>query len=374
MKNLRVGVLFPALFLILLLGGCGGNSANDTSAFADKYQDVMTAERIDVREAYDLLKDCDPADSEARTFVQQLEALIQCSGGFVQVSEKSGDRYGADVSFYLASGDIRCSVDYSGYMGTINDGDVVETQEDGYRFESSPEGDLFGRSQAFKIFFGNERLRITWEDTCDYVLTRGDGSVESVQDYKTPFDETAVFEKIVELMDTSFPDNPHAIEYDKNGSALNLYFQGADNTRAALGSQRSDILDAWQRVSDSMCSLSDQLLTVTKPGGYAYYVNIYWVDRLKDGGYTQADLLLWVQNGVVKYNAAASANVSEGQTAADNAQKPEASVPTPSNAYSATSGERNALEKAHKYLDYTAFSYSGLIEQLEYEGYSHAEA
>ena len=29
---------------------------------------------------------------------------------------------------------------------------------------------------------------------------------------------------------------------------------------------------------------------------------------------------------------------------------------------------------AKRYLDYTAFSYSGLIEQLEYEGYSTEEA
>lgn len=40
----------------------------------------------------------------------------------------------------------------------------------------------------------------------------------------------------------------------------------------------------------------------------------------------------------------------------------------------ATTGERNALKRAKEYLDYTAFSYSGLIEQLEFEGYSHKEA
>ncbi|HIU75126.1 MAG TPA: Ltp family lipoprotein [Candidatus Pelethocola excrementipullorum] len=35
-----------------------------------------------------------------------------------------------------------------------------------------------------------------------------------------------------------------------------------------------------------------------------------------------------------------------------------------------TMSQRNALSKAHDYLDYTAFSYSGLIGQLEYEGFS----
>ena len=40
----------------------------------------------------------------------------------------------------------------------------------------------------------------------------------------------------------------------------------------------------------------------------------------------------------------------------------------------ATMGERNALESARQYLNSMAFSYSGLIEQLEYEGYSNSEA
>ncbi len=39
-----------------------------------------------------------------------------------------------------------------------------------------------------------------------------------------------------------------------------------------------------------------------------------------------------------------------------------------------TVGESNALNKAFEYLDYTPFSHKGLIEQLEYEGYSYSEA
>jgi hypothetical protein len=39
-----------------------------------------------------------------------------------------------------------------------------------------------------------------------------------------------------------------------------------------------------------------------------------------------------------------------------------------------TIGERNALTKAKNYLDYMAFSYSGLIKQLEYEKFTHSEA
>lgn len=39
-----------------------------------------------------------------------------------------------------------------------------------------------------------------------------------------------------------------------------------------------------------------------------------------------------------------------------------------------TMGEKNALGKAKEYLDVIAFSYSGLIEQLEYNGFSKEEA
>ncbi len=39
-----------------------------------------------------------------------------------------------------------------------------------------------------------------------------------------------------------------------------------------------------------------------------------------------------------------------------------------------TMGQKNALLKAESYLSMTAFSYDGLVKQLEFEGYSHDEA
>lgn len=39
-----------------------------------------------------------------------------------------------------------------------------------------------------------------------------------------------------------------------------------------------------------------------------------------------------------------------------------------------TTGNEGAVNKAKSYLKHTAFSYSGLIDQLEYEGFSHSEA
>lgn len=41
---------------------------------------------------------------------------------------------------------------------------------------------------------------------------------------------------------------------------------------------------------------------------------------------------------------------------------------------SMTTGQRNALKSANSYLDFSAFSYDGLISQLEFEEYSHEDA
>ena len=41
---------------------------------------------------------------------------------------------------------------------------------------------------------------------------------------------------------------------------------------------------------------------------------------------------------------------------------------------SATAGQTNAVSMAKSYLDYTAFSHDGLVEQLEYEEFTHEEA
>ncbi|MDD4689329.1 MAG: Ltp family lipoprotein [Eubacteriales bacterium] len=39
-----------------------------------------------------------------------------------------------------------------------------------------------------------------------------------------------------------------------------------------------------------------------------------------------------------------------------------------------TTGQKNALKAAKSYLDFSGFSYDGLIKQLEFEKYSHEDA
>lgn len=66
----------------------------------------------------------------------------------------------------------------------------------------------------------------------------------------------------------------------------------------------------------------------------------------------------------------------QDETVRTPSNTPASAVPTPSTPASltVTTGEKNALSKAKDYLDFTSFSYSGLIEQLEFEGFTHSEA
>lgn len=57
--------------------------------------------------------------------------------------------------------------------------------------------------------------------------------------------------------------------------------------------------------------------------------------------------------------------------AESSAVEPETPVNTEPNM---TMGQENALRSAKDYLDFTAFSFSGLVNQLEYEGYSNEDA
>lgn len=68
--------------------------------------------------------------------------------------------------------------------------------------------------------------------------------------------------------------------------------------------------------------------------------------------------------------------VQKSQSSTSSSSKPSGSSTSSSSSASSgmTTGQKNALASAKSYLKYLAFSYTGLIEQLEYEKYSHEDA
>lgn len=69
------------------------------------------------------------------------------------------------------------------------------------------------------------------------------------------------------------------------------------------------------------------------------------------------------------------ASLPEGESGgSEEIQEPENPLVTEAAATGETLAQSNALRAAKAYLNYTAFSYQGLIEQLEFEKYSNADA
>ena len=114
-------------------------------------------------------------------------------------------------------------------MGEISDGIVSESQMDGYSFEAFPKGNFYGREQDFKIYFANEKLYISWADTCEYTLTRGDGSADSVQEHRGNIEESGLLDSVISVVDSNYADFEHSVFYDEDNRSLYIYIQGMDN-------------------------------------------------------------------------------------------------------------------------------------------------
>lgn len=65
---------------------------------------------------------------------------------------------------------------------------------------------------------------------------------------------------------------------------------------------------------------------------------------------------------------------TSAETAASSAESENDIETVPAVTSNETTGQKNALRSAKSYLNYSAFSYQGLVEQLEYEKYSHEDA
>lgn len=86
----------------------------------------------------------------------------------------------------------------------------------------------------------------------------------------------------------------------------------------------------------------------------------------KDGT-ENSSVLVYVREGKE------SGYLSESQGSASSTEKPSDNSSSSVTSHM-TSSQKNALAKANQYLAYTAFSHDGLIDQLEYEGYSYSDA
>ena len=379
-----------SILLILLL--CWPALA-EGGADREAYEAVMAAEHITLEEALAQLEGVESEDGEVLALRQDLTDLAACQGRFIQQNkyEDTEKVYTADVEFYLEEGTVYAHVDYTNYAGTLDDGSVERAEEGGeYLFVSRPEGEFYGNTQQFEIEFGAQTMHITWADgACDYLLDRGTGAVSDTDEI--PFVETSRYQTLTDTLDNLFDGQAHSYTYDEDARTMTAYVVIAEGMRDTLEASSlavSAIYENWEELMDMSITITENmaeaLTLATRDGildvGEATF-SIVFVDELpEDGDCDEDEVLAIITNGEVVYDfvsgllddaTAGSLGLSgAGDTQSDKAAYPGVS----SSAGSATLGERNALESAQSYLRSIPFSRSGLIDQLEYEGFSRSEA
>lgn len=399
----RVYALILAL-LLLFMAGCGGNTAGkDTSEHErseesretpeseeeeetaedpglEIYESIMAAERIEVNDAYDQLKDVDSEDTQVLEFLDDLKELRDCQGLFLQPKDTStqytSKQYTADVLFYLMEGTLYCHVDYNNYMGDLGDGTVQSTDEKDYLFESFPTGEFGGGEQEFQIYFSPTQLHIMWAESCDYTLYRGDGSEDEVERQQFRFEDSTAYSVVERHTSEVFSEDGYEITYNEETETVNIYAGtpgGVGGVRALLITGHQQGIETWSEIRTTLVEWNGLMLEMASMMGHVEHLNLYMVDPFEEGAvYEEDDYMLCIEDGVLVYDYGDTVGTGSGTTGGSGSYGSYGSYG--GGTASATMGERDALDSAKSYLRVMAFSYEGLIDQLEYEGYSHSEA
>lgn len=146
MKKALCFILAAALCLSMGVSGLAAAEQTDPAA---AYEQIMAAEHMPLEDAWALLGPAETDDGDIAALQQQMEQLMRCQGRFIQTSSDTKNTYTADVAFYLSGGEIYCSVDYSNYGGTLDDGQVLPSDEEGYLFVSHPQGTFYSQTHEF---------------------------------------------------------------------------------------------------------------------------------------------------------------------------------------------------------------------------------
>ena len=151
---------------------------------------------------------------------------------------------------------------------------------------------------------------------------------------------------------------------DKTGTLKELYVENSTVriviTMPFVAKATSSNANNWKEIAQSIIQVNKSIQEIVRTCGrddWSVSNRLISKDDV---------LLLETLNDNVIYNIQDSEKSSSGTKTT--------STTTVSTSQSATIGESNALKRAKEYLRFTAFSYSGLIDQLEYEKYSHTEA
>lgn len=148
--------------------------------------------------------------------------------------------------------------------------------------------------------------------------------------------------------------------HTKNGKSYYYSELSGNMNLAQDGDENNDAADLFYYFVPNNRRTSFIILMMIQPKGHLKYDYENEFDNIVD-------------NVVVndkKEEEQSNTNSTTSSSSSTTTPSTSSNVSTPS----PTTGEKNALRSAREYLNFSAFSYTGLINQLEYEGYSTEEA
>lgn len=142
----------------------------------------------------------------------------------------------------------------------------------------------------------------------------------------------------------------------ENGEAVNRNWLGDAPEKATA-------LNATYTLEDGYIHLYFPETDYHNTFEYSWMGNELVVHKYIDSGYDKGNTRIYQKQD----NGQSGSEITAPDTVPAQTEMPSCSI-------AATSGMKNALKSAKNYLSVMPFSYIGLIEQLEYEGYTESEA
>lgn len=149
----------------------------------------------------------------------------------------------------------------------------------------------------------------------------------------------------------------YRVEITNNALGVYVAMDGIENIADSIKPKNEDsnYLAVWNDFKDSMLDFYNSVESCWKSSGVSVVFNII-------GDIDNNKTIFTIIDGKVTYDYVL-----------DEADGVSTEV-TKSTEQTVTTGMKNALKAAKNYLSIMPFSYEGLIEQLEYEQYTHSEA
>lgn len=149
-------------------------------------------------------------------------------------------------------------------------------------------------------------------------------------------------------------------------------------TCKSMTTMQTDAMDAVYALMDDPTSLEgmseDELMQLAGQTVLNAVKNSATHETAYEFTYAKDDGTWTIQNDGSEFMNTVFGSSSTAESESDAEAGTSEAEPTPTEDAGATVSQQNALESAQSYLAYSNFSYEGLVDQLEYEGYTSEDA